>query len=194
MGPATLAVSDIVRGIVPLDGLERHHIDQALAWLGETDDIFRRVEPATPSPHLVVYAVLVDPDRWGVYLGRHLKSGLHLPTGGHVEPDEHPGAAARRETVEELGISAEFTVVGETPLFLTMIEVSDSVAHIDISLWYVIRGDRTRDYPLAPNEFDGGAWWDIDRYGLPDTDPHLGRFLLKLSSALERNTPAHNIE
>ncbi|MGY2060957.1 NUDIX domain-containing protein, partial [Nocardia gipuzkoensis] len=184
----------IVRGIVPLDALERHHIDQALAWLADTDDIFRRIEPATPSPHLVVYAVLIDPDGRGVYLGRHLKSGLHLPTGGHVEPGEHPSTAARRETLEELGMTAEFTVVGQSPLFLTMIEVTDSVAHVDISLWYVIRGDRSRDYPLAPEEFDGGAWWDIDPYGLPDTDPNLGRFLVKLNSALERNIPSHSIE
>lgn len=47
-------------------------------------------------------------------------------------------------------------------------------------LWYVIRGDRTRDYPLDPTEFDGGQWWDLDPDRLPATDPHLPRFILKL--------------
>jgi hypothetical protein len=32
----------------------------ALSWLGGTDDIFRRVKPLTPSPHLVSYFPLVD--------------------------------------------------------------------------------------------------------------------------------------
>jgi len=32
----------------------------ALSWLGGTDDIFRRVKPLSPSPHLVSYFLLVD--------------------------------------------------------------------------------------------------------------------------------------
>jgi hypothetical protein len=32
----------------------------ALSWLARTDDIFRRVKPLTPSPHLVSCFPLVD--------------------------------------------------------------------------------------------------------------------------------------
>lgn len=157
-----------------------------LDWLGATDDIFRRTKPATPSPHLVAYVVLVDPDERGVYLGRHRMAGLHLPMGGHVEPGEHPLAAARREAGEELGIDPVLDVVGEHPLFLTRTTtVGRTAGHIDVSLWHVVRGDRTRRYPLDPAEFDGGQWWDLDPYGLPETDPHLPRFVRKLDSVLQ---------
>ncbi|MBU3061931.1 NUDIX domain-containing protein [Nocardia sp. NEAU-G5] len=185
MGPATAVVADIIAGITPFDDLEQRHMATTLDWLGSTDDIFRRAKPATPSPHLVAYVVLIDPRERGVYLGQHLKAGLHLPMGGHVEPGEHPLAAARREAAEELGIEALFDLVGDAPLFLTRTTtVGQTAGHIDVSLWFVARGERAREYPLDPDEFAGGLWWDLDPYGLPATDPHLPRFIRKLDSVL----------
>ncbi|RMI33620.1 NUDIX domain-containing protein [Nocardia stercoris] len=184
MQPATAVVASIVKGLLPFDDLERDHVATTSAWLASTDDIFRRAKPATPSPHLVVYMVLVDPDERGIYLGAHRLAGLHLPMGGHVEPGEEPLAAARRETLEELGIAADFSVVGTDPLLVTVTTTVGADQHVDITLWYVIRGDRRRNYPLDPAEFDGGTWWDLDPCGLPETDPHMTRFLAKL----ERST------
>lgn len=185
MYPATALVHDVVQTIAPLDSLEQQHIDHTLAWLTDTDDIFRRAKPATPPQHLVSYVVLVDPDESGIFLGRHLLAGLHLPMGGHIEPGEHPLTAAKREATEELDIDAEFTVVGDSPLFLTVTQtVGKAHPHTDVSLWYVIRGSRSRDYALDPREFDGGHWWDIDSPTIPDSDPHLERFLTELRARL----------
>ncbi|WP_281874703.1 NUDIX hydrolase [Nocardia sputorum] len=181
-------VADIVRHIVPLDGLEQQHIDTTLAWLASTHDIFRRIKPATPPRHLVSYVVLVDPHARAVLLGEHRRSGLWLPTGGHVDPGEHPLETARREAAEEIGIQARFDVIGPDPLFLTVTTTVGSDPHEDVSLWYVIRGDRTHDHALDPGEFDGERWWDIAGAVLPHTDPHLGRFLTKLDGALGRRT------
>lgn len=190
MQPATAVVADLVANIPACDELEAHHIATTLAWLHSTDDIFRRLKPATPSPHLVAYTALVDPDAPAIYLGRHRKAGLHLPMGGHVDPGEHPLTTARRETTEELGITAELTVTSEQPLFLTVTTtVGQTVGHVDISLWYVIRGDSTHQYPLDPTEFDGGRWWPLDAPDLPPTDPHLPRFLRKLHHALGKTSP-----
>ncbi|WP_433590787.1 NUDIX domain-containing protein [Nocardia sp. CA-145437] len=185
MQPATAVVSNIVGNLSPFDDLERRHIATTLNWLGSTDDIFRRAKPATPSPHLVAYVVLVDPGKRGVYLGLHRMAGLHLPMGGHVEPQEHPLDAARREAGEELGIEPVFDVVGEHPLFLTRTTtVGLTAGHVDVSLWFVIRGDRARTYALDPGEFEGARWWDLDPDRLPATDPHLPRFIRKLGSVL----------
>ncbi len=38
----------------------------------------------------------------------HKKAGLWLPSGGHVEIDEHPQTTVQREVREELGIEATF--------------------------------------------------------------------------------------
>ncbi|MGI5219450.1 NUDIX domain-containing protein [Nocardia sp. CA-290969] len=183
MESATAA--DLIGTITPIDDLERRHIEQTLAWLERTDDVYRRFPPATPSPHLVACVVLVDPVERGIYQGRHRKSGLHLPMGGHLEPFEHQLAAARREAHEELGLDPSFDIVGDRPLFLTVTTtIGPTGGHIDTSLWFVARGHRDEQYELDPDEFDGGQWWDLDPYGIPDSDPHLGRFLHKLDSAL----------
>lgn len=180
MQSATAVVADLVRQIDPVDELERQHITDTLAWLGDTDDIFRRVAPAIPRRHLVSYVVLVDPDEYSVFLGRHRKADLWLPMGGHVEPAEHPLATARREAAEELGITAEFTATGDRPVFLTSTTVTRPLSHEDTSLWYTIRGSRHHAYRLDPAEFDGGAWWDLDPHAIPDSDPHIARFFGKL--------------
>ncbi|WP_405135517.1 NUDIX domain-containing protein [Nocardia sp. NBC_01388] len=184
MRPATAIVADLVTRITPYDELERQHIATTLDWLHSTDDIFRRHRPGTPSPHLAVYVVLVDPEARGIYLGHHRLAQLQLPNGGHVESDEHPWAAAHREAGEELGITPVFDVAGDRPLFLTVGTVRTTPVHTDISMWFAIRGDRAREYRLDPAEFDGGRWWDLDPYGLPETDPHLPRFIRKLDTVL----------
>ena len=58
-------ITDLVSSIEPTDDLGRQHRRDALAWLAGTDDVFRRVKPLTPSPHLVSYFLLVDRSvRW----------------------------------------------------------------------------------------------------------------------------------
>ncbi|MGX1804125.1 NUDIX domain-containing protein [Nocardia sp. NPDC055321] len=182
MRALTAAVAELVAAIEPWDDREKRHIGETLTWLAATDDIHRRIPPATPSPHLVVYTVLIDPDARAIYLGHHLKSGMNLPMGGHVDPGEHPLSAARREAREELNLIPAFDVVGETPFFLTVTPVSLPAPHTDISLWHVIRGRHTTPYPLDPSEFASGAWYPIA--GAPASDPHLPRFLAKLTHTL----------
>ncbi len=41
-------------------------------------------------------------------LHKHAKLGKWLPPGGHIEPNETPPEAARRETREETGLEIEF--------------------------------------------------------------------------------------
>jgi hypothetical protein len=42
------SITDLVSGIEPTDDLAREHRQDALSWLADTDDIFRRVKPRTP--------------------------------------------------------------------------------------------------------------------------------------------------
>lgn len=173
-------VVEIVAAIEPFDETERSHQAEALAWLDRTDDIYRRVKPGTPSPHLVAYAVLADPSDWSVFLVDHVLAKLWLPPGGHVEAGEHPRDTALRETKEELGIDA--TLLRDDPAFLTVTRTWDD-DHTDISLWYVIAGNRQLPLVLDPREFNGGRWWSAAEIGRADPalfDQHMGRFLAKV--------------
>ena len=105
MRPPVAGVHDIVASHTPLDGLEARHQRETPDWMGRTDDAFRRVRPATPPRHLVSYVVPVTPE--DDLLVDHVKAGLWLPPGGHVDRDEHPADAARREAREELCVEVE---------------------------------------------------------------------------------------
>ncbi|MGC5018728.1 NUDIX hydrolase [Micromonospora sp. DT47] len=178
----------LVEAIAPLDDLEAAHRAECLDWLARTDDIFRRAKPRTPSPHLVAYFLLRDATDGGVLLVDHRKAGLWLPTGGHVEPGEHPAETVRREVVEELGVPAVYAAgPGERPLFLTVTPTAGPAEdrHVDVSLWFVLDG--RRDQPLTPDpgEFRGVRWWTPAAVAEADPrtlDPHLPRMMAKLAT------------
>jgi 8-oxo-dGTP diphosphatase len=189
---ATIGLRDEIYALIdrlrPFDDLEARHRCECLAWLRETDDVFRRVKPRTPSPHLVAYFLLCDDQDGSVLLVDHIKAGLWLPAGGHVEPGEHPAETVRREVVEELGVRAVFLPhPGERPSFLTITETVGTVEqrHTDVSLWFVLTGSRDQVFTPDLGEFGGIRWWTprevSDAY--PRTlDPHVGRMIAKLAT------------
>ena len=184
MRDSVATVHELVARITPLDALEAAHIAETLHWLETTDDVFRRTKPATPARHLVSYVVLLDRDGSQVLLVDHVNSGLFLPPGGHVEPDEHPAAAARRECREELGIDAHFSGSGDDPAFLTVTRtIGQDSGHTDVSLWFVSDGSRKVRLTLDEVEFRGARWWSLEEVAAANErgfDPHFTRFLSKV--------------
>jgi len=49
-----------------------------------------------------------------VLLHQHKKLGMWLPCGGHIDPNELPDEAVKRESVEESGVEIE--LIGEQTL------------------------------------------------------------------------------
>jgi 8-oxo-dGTP pyrophosphatase MutT (NUDIX family) len=181
-------VLELVNGIETSDDVGAHHKTQARNWLAATTDIYRRVKPRTPSPHLVSYFLLVDRQANRVLLCDHRSAGLWLPTGGHVEPGEHPADAVRRETREELGIEAQFDPLhGARPFFLTVTETVGPPAdrHTDVSLWFALTGDHhTQELQPDLREFVQVRWWSADELRTnPQNrfEPHLMRALDRLA-------------
>lgn len=194
-------VKRLIDGIVPTDDLERRHLDDARAWLSATTDVFRRTaSPVAPSKHLVSYFLLVDAEEDGAFLlGDHRKSGLWLPSGGHVEPDEDPVETVRRECVEELGVEANFNgETGEQPVFVTVTKTRSSRPdqHTDVSLWFVLEHSRDEALQPDPREYRSVRWWTMKEFRDADPegfDPHQGRLLRKLEEiGLFRSGRAHS--
>ena len=179
-------IHDIVLSIEPLDSLEAEQLSFTLNWLQTAREIFRIAKPATPETHLVSYFVVLDPMTQQILLTDHKKSGLWLPTGGHVELDEHPAETVRREAKEELGLEAEF--FEDKPLFLTVTKtVGATAGHTDVSLWYVLRGNCAEGLEFDREEFKEVRWFEWEAYPRERADPHMGRFIQKLKHHLSLN-------
>lgn len=173
-------ITALVGGVPATDDEGRNHRDRALRWLDSTTDIWRRCKPATPDPHLVVYFLLVDRNAGRVLLCDHRLSGLWLPTGGHVEPGEHPVATVARECVEELGVPAVFDArCGANPFFVTVTRtVGVDAPHTDVTLWFAVVGRVGQELTPDPGEFLGVRWWtpaEIQAEAPERFEPHLAR-------------------
>jgi 8-oxo-dGTP diphosphatase len=175
-------VHDLVGVICPCDEIETQHRDDTLRWLERTDDVYQRVKPATPNPHLASYAVLIDPADNSTLLVDHILADLWLPPGGHVEPDEHPADAAAREIGEELAIEGVFANYPPRPSFVSVTRTRSG--HDDVSLWFIFVGHR--DMPLTPDpaEFNEVRWWtpnDVANEHNDRLDPNYRRFVAKVN-------------
>jgi 8-oxo-dGTP diphosphatase len=186
MADARGAVEELVAGVVPLDEREEADRVATLRWVRAGAPLFRGTGP---DKHLCVYFVLLDAARRTVLLADHVKSGLWLPPGGHVDDDENPRVTVVREAAEELGIDAEFhPLCGDDPLFLTVTDTVEVPSHTDVTFWFVLNGDQ--DMPLRPDPreahevrwhaLDEPAHWAHDRF-----DPQMPRFRAKLLSRLD---------
>lgn len=163
--------------IRPLDAKESGAKLTALDWVDSGAELCRLEKPARPPKHLVSYFAVADGDH--LLLVDHINAGLWLPTGGHVEPDEHPRDAVQREAQEELGLQARF--LHEGPLFLTITDtVGRTAGHTDVSLWYVLRGSRSERLTYDRSEFHEVKWFHRDEVPLDRADPEMARFLRKL--------------
>lgn len=176
-------IKALVERLEPLDRIEAAHIATTLAWINDGAPLFRTQKPATPPQHLVAYFVVVDLAHRRLLLTDHRDAGLWLPSGGHVEPAEHPRDTVVREANEELGLVADF--VWPEPLFLTVTQTQgQSAGHTDVSLWYVLHGDVRAQFAYDPGEFHGVAWFAFDDLPQERVEPHLMRFADKLHTRL----------
>jgi len=173
-------IHQIIRDITPLDQLEEEHRCFALKWIESGSEIFRIKKPATPDTHLVSYFVIASPDQEQILLVDHKKAELWLPPGGHVEPGEDPIETVKREIKEELDIVAEF--FSDKPLLLTVTQTVGNIAkHTDVSLWYLLKCDPRQSLNYDLQEFNQIRWFRINEIPLYKSDPHMKRFLLKMS-------------
>lgn len=171
------AVRAELSAIQPLDELEAEHIADALAWIDSGVQLCRIAKPATPPKHLVAYFALVDDGH--ILLVDHRNAQLWLPTGGHVEPGEHPRQTVARELKEELGLVPEQPV--SAPLMLTCTTtVGLTAGHTDVSLWYLVHARRSQTLDFDAHEFRAVRWFPFDQVPLQRSDPHMRRFLAKV--------------
>ena len=112
-----------------------------------------------------------------------------LPSGGHIDINEMPFETAKRELYEELELSLEpIFNKNDIPFLSTITQtVGISEKHTDVSLWYLFKGDSTKDLNKESNEFknefEDYHWLDFNKIlSMPISrfDPHMHRLVKKL--------------
>ncbi len=180
------SIRTLIKNIEPYDDLEKNHIEDAIRWLTSDLEIYRIKKPDIPPKHLVSYFALIDRSKKSLLLILHKKAGLWLLPGGHVEKNEHPYKTVEREIQEELHTSAHF--IKETPFFMTVTKtVNIESGHTDVSLWYLLKGDSSKNFQYDRREFDDCQWFTFDEVLVmkkSKLDPHMHRFVNKLHSYL----------
>jgi 8-oxo-dGTP pyrophosphatase MutT (NUDIX family) len=181
-------IHQIISQLKPCDEREARDRLGVLNWIESGAPLMRTRKPDIPLKHLVSYFVILDLELCRVLLVDHIKAGLWLPTGGHVEPDERPRDTVERECIEELGIPAAFTTqCADLPLFLTVTQTRGVGTHTDVSLWYVASGDSRGELAYDRSEFRAVRWFGFDELRDMDSarlDPEFMRFMSKLQRAL----------
>ncbi len=167
-----------VSSITPVDAKEEKTQREVLDWIDTGAELCRLEKPATPPKHLISYFVVADLPF--LLLVDHINAKLWLPTGGHVDPGEHPRDTVIREAREELGIESNFLF--ENPIFITSTTtVGLTAGHTDVSLWYVLMGSKESTLNYDTSEFKDAQWFHIDELPIEKTDPELHRFVDKLN-------------
>lgn len=178
-----------VEAITPLDTLEQKHAEDTVRWIKSGANIFRIEKPDKPPKHLVSYFVVIDPEHQSILLGDHIKAQLWLPSGGHIELNEHPRATVAREVREELNREAVYLRNRETPFFITQTQtVGLTAGHTDVSLWYLLRGDIHDELIFDRREYTDMAWFTFDEILQSHPaifDAHMHRFTSKLVDYME---------
>jgi 8-oxo-dGTP pyrophosphatase MutT (NUDIX family) len=179
---------ELVESIGPWDDQERAHLATATEWILGRASLYRTRKPDVPATHLVSYFVLLDQARDELLLVAHRKSGLRLPSGGHVEPLEEPWDTVRRECREELHADAvPSTLCGKRPFFLTVTRTRGPGEHTDVSLWYLLQAEVGHITSFDTAEFEAIQWLSLKQVLDQPTDtldPQMHRFTGKLLAAI----------
>jgi 8-oxo-dGTP pyrophosphatase MutT (NUDIX family) len=168
-------IADVL-ALDPVDDVERGDIARFV------DDMNRLLAPfdreADPV-HVTGSAFVVG--RRGVVLLRHLKIGTWLQPGGHVDPGETPWEAARREVVEETGLTVEFHGGMPELVHVSVHDVPGGHTHLDLR--YLFDGGAADPSP-PPEESQDVAW-----FAWPDAiataEPSLAAILRRLAERFE---------
>jgi 8-oxo-dGTP pyrophosphatase MutT (NUDIX family) len=124
------------------------------------------------------------PSQKSVFVGHHIKSGLWMPPGGHIDIGETPEQTVLREIQEELHFKPN-TI--PTPYALTYVDITnrpDCTRHYDI--WYLMECREEVAFDYEKREFHEAGWYSIGEAVQKSSRSMFTAVLQKLSLGVPR--------
>ena len=149
----------------PVNAQEEKDKQQLLAWLSSGIDLYSR---DCAAAHLTASAWVVSPDRKQVLMAYHKIYNSWAWTGGHADGERDLCAVARREAMEESGIT-ELKLLDPGIFSLEILSVDGHEkrgqyvsTHLHLNVTYLFEADPVAPLRCKPDENTGVAWIPID--------------------------------
>ncbi len=142
--------------------------------------------------HLTASALVLDNEGTHVLLIAHKSLGRWLQPGGHIEPDEELEAAARRELMEETGLSA-VRLLKQLPIDVDSHEIPANTAkdegpHLHHDFQYLYQLTSPATIALQEDEVAQFKWVSLDDLAGGDYGRRLCRVSAKLRAQNGQNS------
>lgn len=121
-----------------------------------------------PENHFCAYFAAYDSKSKKLFIGHHIKSGLWLFNGGHIDKGETLRETVEREIGEEWGLDINSLNIGE-PSFISTAEINNPTKqtcrlHLDIWHFINVNIDTFKPDPLKlAEEFHSVEWVGLDK-------------------------------
>lgn len=158
----------------PVNAQEEADKRHLLAWLDSGVELYSR---DCAAAHLTASAWVVSPDRKRVLMAYHRIYNSWAWTGGHADGERDLCAVARREAMEETGVTnLKLLYPGIFSLEILSVDGHEKrgkylSTHLHLNVTYLFEADPCAPLRCKPDENTGASWLAIDELPEKVTEP-----------------------
>ncbi len=156
---------DAVKGYIPRCKQEEHDRDFMLRFIENNTDCLVR---DNDTAHFTASSWIVSPDRKKVLMVYHNIYDSWSWTGGHADGEPDMEAVARKELMEETGLSHPRLVMPE-PVSVEILTVDGHMkrgkyvhSHLHLNLTYLYEASEEEALRIKADENSGVRWFTVD--------------------------------
>lgn len=168
-----MSLKEQIAAYIPVNEQEQKDKAQLLQWL-EVPGVFTR---DCAAAHFTASAWVVSPDRKQVLMIYHNLYDSWAWMGGHADGEEDLFAVARREVMEESGLT-ELTAVSRDIFSLEVLCVDGHEkrgqyvsSHLHLNVTYLFEADPTAPVFIKPDENSGVGWFPVEEALQKSSEP-----------------------
>ncbi len=154
-----------IENYIPFNEQEEKDKELMLRWLSSKEEVFTR---SNKTAHFTVSSWVVNPQRTKVLMIYHNIYDSWAWMGGHADGETDLLAVAKREAMEESGIT-DIKPISEEILSLEIVPVSGHEkrgeyvsSHLHLNVTYLFEADENQALTVKPDENSGVAWIPFD--------------------------------